>query len=99
VVCEPELSRALAERLVRETSTLGVRISEQRRLVAARRSEKLASSLGEVQVKLKVLEGRVVDASPEYEDVVRVAETARLPLVEVHRRLSDEARHAFVEER
>jgi uncharacterized protein (TIGR00299 family) protein len=98
VVCDPSLSDALAYKLVRETSTLGVRIRQERRLVAERRVETMSSSLGEVNVKLKVLEGRVVDARPEHDDVARLAEVAGIPITEAHRRLSDEARRRFVTE-
>jgi uncharacterized protein (DUF111 family) len=96
VVSEPLMADALATQLVRETSTLGVRIRAERRLVAERRIETLQSSLGAVQVKLKVLDGRVVDANPEYDDVARLAEAAGLPVAEAHRRLSDEAHRAYV---
>jgi len=97
VICEPDLGGVLAERLIRETSTLGVRIREERRLVAERRYETISSSLGDVRVKLKVLDGRVVDASPEHDDVARLAAAAGLSLAEAHRRLSAEARVKLVE--
>jgi uncharacterized protein (DUF111 family) len=97
VVCAISDVEALAASLLRETSTLGVRVREERRIVADRRIEMLDSSLGEIAVKLKLQAGRVVDAVPEHDDVRAAAERAGVPLSEAHRRVSEEARGKFVE--
>jgi uncharacterized protein (TIGR00299 family) protein len=99
VLCEPALTAQLAARLVNETSTLGVRVREQQRYVAARRLDRFKSSLGGVGVKLKVVDGRVVDAVPEHDDVLERARAAGIPIAEAHRRVSAEARRKFVEPR
>jgi uncharacterized protein (DUF111 family) len=96
VVCAPAQADSLAAKLLRETSTLGVRIREERRLVLKRRVEKFSSSLGEVAVKLKLIDGKVVDAMPEYDDVRVAADRAAMPVAEAHRVLSEEARREFV---
>ena len=96
VVCDPTLAEALAGRLLTETSTLGVRLREERRLVARRRVERMQSALGEIDVKLKLIDGRVVDAVPEYEQVRAAAEGAEMPLQEAHRLVTDEARRRFL---
>jgi uncharacterized protein (TIGR00299 family) protein len=98
VLCDPAATAALADRIIRETSTLGVRVREERRLVAARRMERFESSIGMVGVKLKLVEGRVVDAVPEHDDVLARAAAARLPMADAHRRVAAEARRAFVEQ-
>lgn len=87
VIARPADAERLAALLVRETPTLGVRLLPMQRLIAARRSEMLASPLGPVAVKLKLLAGQVVAASPEYEDCQRIATAANLPLAEVMDRL------------
>jgi uncharacterized protein (TIGR00299 family) protein len=96
VICDPGEAEAMAERLVRETSTLGVRVREERRLVAGRRIERMESSLGAVDVKLKIVDGHVIDAVPEYEDVRALATAAGIPLPDAHRQLATEARSRFV---
>jgi hypothetical protein len=96
VVCAPGQADSLAAKLLRETSTLGVRIREEHRLVLKRRVEKFSSSLGEVAVKLKLIDGKVVDAMPEYDDVRVAADRAAMPVAEAHRVLSEEARREFV---
>lgn len=99
VLCDPALAAPLAARLVRETSTLGVRVREQQRYIASRRLERFQSSLGGVGVKLKVIDGRVVDAVPEHDHVLQLASDAGVPIAEAHRRVTEEARRKFLEPR
>jgi pyridinium-3,5-bisthiocarboxylic acid mononucleotide nickel chelatase len=97
VICDPGEAEAMAVRLVRETSTLGVRVREERRFVAGRRIERMESSLGTVNVKLKIVDGHVIDATPEYEDVRALAAAAGIPLPDAHRQVATEARSRFIE--
>lgn len=96
VICRPHDAARLAERLVRETPTLGVRTREQQRFIARRHLERFASSIGEVGVKLKVVAGTVLDAVPEHDDVVARAAEGGFPVAEAHRRATEEARRHFV---
>ena len=96
LVCHVDDAARLAERLVRETPTLGVRMREQQRLVAGRRIEAMQSSIGEVAVKLKLVAGEVLDAVPEHDDVVARAAEAGIPATEAHRRVAAEARANFM---
>lgn len=98
VICEPGEAPAMAGRLVRETSTLGVRVREERRYVAGRRIEKMQSSLGAVNVKLKIVDGDIVDATPEYEDVRALAAASGVPLHDAHRRVLTEARSHYLDQ-
>ncbi len=83
VIALPAGVERLAALIVREIPTLGVRLMPMQRLIAARRSETVASPFGPVSVKLKLLAGRVIDASPEYEDRRRLAAAANLPLLDL----------------
>jgi uncharacterized protein (TIGR00299 family) protein len=98
VVCDPGQAETLAARLIRETSTLGVRVRDQRRLVAVRRIERMESSLGAVDVKLKIVDGQVVDAAPEYDEVRALAAVAGIPVADAHRRLATEARSRYLDQ-
>ncbi|MCH8283660.1 MAG: DUF111 family protein, partial [Chloroflexi bacterium] len=51
----------------------------------------LHTPLGEVPVKLKKLEGKVVQVAPEYEACRKIARETGLPLIEVMRVVSNEA--------
>jgi uncharacterized protein (TIGR00299 family) protein len=87
VIAPLDLIDALSLLLLRETTTLGVRISRWHRLKAERRQEVVETPLGTVWVKLKLIGGRVLSISPEYDDCVRLAEDAGLPLHLVYERL------------
>jgi len=74
----------LCDLLLRETSTLGVRVQPVRRHEAERRFVTIPTRYGEVQVKLKIMAGQVVQASPEYEDCAALARTHDLPVAQVY---------------
>ena len=69
--------------ILRETTTLGIRVREVERVLADRRIEKFQSSLGEVDVKVKILDGIPISVSPEYEDCKNISKLKSLPLIEV----------------
>ncbi len=73
----------LADVLLRETSTLGVRVHDVRRYEADRRFETVSTPFGSLTVKVKVLGGVVVGATPEFESVREAARLANVPLQRV----------------
>ena len=83
VLARPELEGLLTGLLLRETTTLGVRSHDVRRVELERRHETLATRYGEVRVKLGLLGGEVVNASPEYDDCERLARERGVPLKDV----------------
>ena len=74
----------VVELVLRETTTLGVRVRPLSRFEAEREVVEVATSLGLVQVKVKRLGGRNVSVSPEYEDCRRIALARGLSLREVY---------------
>jgi len=66
-----------------ETTTLGVRVREEKRAVLLRRSIAVQTQWGEVRMKVANLNGTTTNHSPEYEDCRRIAETNRIPLKSV----------------
>jgi hypothetical protein len=91
VLCPPEREDAVAAVLLRETSTLGVRVSTVSRHEAAREVVEFESSLGPAAVKVKRLPGEPPRVAPEYEACRRLAEANGLPLAEVYRLVEREA--------
>ena len=75
---------ALASLLLRETTTLGVRVYPVRRHIAEREMETVATAYGPVRVKLKRLGGQIVGAKPEFEDCRRLAAASAAPLPTVY---------------
>jgi len=92
VLCPHDREEAVVGLLLRETSTLGVRISEVSRREADRESLEFESSLGPAAVKVKRLEGEEPQVSPEYEACRRLALHHGLSLAEVYRIVAEEAR-------
>ena len=90
-LCPPEREDAIAATLLRETSTLGVRVSAVRRHEAAREILEFESSLGPAAVKVKRLPGEAPRVAPEYEACRRLAEARGMALAEVYRLVEREA--------
>jgi hypothetical protein len=74
------LEATLADLLLRETTTLGVRIHAVRRHEAGRDQRTVDTRYGPIQVKLKVIDGAVWGAMPEYDDCLRAAEATGIPV-------------------
>ncbi|MQF83119.1 LarC family nickel insertion protein, partial [SAR202 cluster bacterium AD-802-E10_MRT_200m] len=87
----PSLETQAINVLFRETSTLGVRRKQISRYETRREIRAVETSLGEVSVKIKYLDGVAVTASPEYEECRSIAVSSNLPLEEVLRTVKQEA--------
>ena len=91
VLCRPEREEGIVAVLLRETTTLGVRVREVRRYEAARERLDFPSSLGPAAVKVKRLPGEPPRVAPEYDVCRSLAAQTGLPLLEVYRIVSAEA--------
>jgi uncharacterized protein (DUF111 family) len=91
VICSEEREAAITDVLLRETSTLGVRVREVARHEAQRETFEFESSLGPAAVKVKRLPGQPPIAAPEYEVCARIARERGLPLSDVYRAVQREA--------
>lgn len=74
---------ALAELMLRETPTLGVRWERMERQAVDRRTLQVMTPWGPVRLKQKLLGGAVVADAPEYEDCAALARTYNVPLAQV----------------
>jgi len=83
VLARPELEGLLTSVLLRETTTLGVRSHDVRRVELERRFEHVSTPYGEVRIKLGLLGGEVLKAMPEYADCEAAARATGAPLREV----------------
>ncbi len=91
VLVEGDLVDQVAELMLRETSTLGVRRRTVQRYEAERQIVEVDTSLGKVPVKLKRIGDTIAQAAPEYEACREIARATGLPLAEVMRRVANEA--------
>ena len=80
VIVRKEDEEAICDLLLRETSTLGVRVKSIWRHEAGREMRTIQTRYGPVPVKLKVIDGVILHAAPEFEDCARLAEQHHIPL-------------------
>ena len=83
VVAEPSISEQLAGLILASTSTLGVRIREERRIELEREIKQVQTAFGEVSVKVATLADGSRRAHAEYESVRAVAEASGMAPREV----------------
>jgi uncharacterized protein (TIGR00299 family) protein len=86
-----ELESGAVMLVMRETSSLGVRVRPVARYEAEREIVQVDTSLGTVHVKVKRLAGANVAVSPEYEECRRIAVDRAMPLQDVYRIVQGEA--------
>ena len=80
----PAERRANVERaLFFESTTIGVRATAVSRTRAPRRFETVATRWGDVRLKLRGWEGRVIGAMPEYDDCLRLSRESDAPIREI----------------
>jgi hypothetical protein len=83
VLVAPEKAEAAAAVVLRDTTALGVRMTDLRRLVLARRIETVRVGQETVAVKVAELGQGAEKASPEFADCKRIAEQTGRPVREV----------------
>jgi len=83
VLCKPEMTEALIEMLLAETTTLGVRYYRANRRVLERAIETVQTQYGPVRIKVAHDGERTLHFQPEYEDCARLALESQTPLIEV----------------
>jgi len=83
VIAEPSGAEELAQLLLRETSSLGVRMRHDDRLELERRAVEVATPFGPIALKVATLPGDGYRAVPEFESVRAAAERSGRPLREV----------------
>jgi uncharacterized protein (DUF111 family) len=71
---------ALEELLLRETSTLGVRIHHERRSCLDRDHVTVTTPYGEIRMKIGSRSGEIYNVAPEFEDCRLAAEAKGVPV-------------------
>jgi uncharacterized protein (TIGR00299 family) protein len=96
VLAPAQAESKIIEIIMRETTTLGIRVRPISRHVAQREIVEIDSTLGHVRAKVKRYSGDILAVSPEYDDCRRIALERNMPFSEVYRVLDKEVRqHLF----
>ncbi|MCL4832462.1 MAG: nickel pincer cofactor biosynthesis protein LarC [Caldilineaceae bacterium] len=80
VLAGAEKETEVARLLLRETTTLGVRVYPVARHIAKREFRTVETVYGPVLVKVKVLDGERLGAKPEFDDCKKLADAAGVPV-------------------
>ena len=85
IIAAPERREGLSGIVFSETTTIGLRIRDAQRECLEREHVSVETPLGQVRFKVARRAGspHVVNAAPEFDDCVRIAEEHRLPVKEV----------------
>ena len=83
-IVDASAESAAADLIMRETTTLGIRVRSVERYEASREIRTVQTPHGPASVKFKLLDGEIVSASPEYEDCRRIAADAGITLREAY---------------
>ena len=82
-LCTPDKVTELSRVLFEESPTIGVRWTAYQRERLAREMVTLTTAYGAITYKVSRLEGRVVTATPEFDEVRRIARSKGVPVREV----------------
>jgi uncharacterized protein (DUF111 family) len=83
VIAPPDTRERLAALVFRESTTIGVRYREMQRECLDRDIVTVDTPLGQVRFKVARRDGRILNASPEFDDCVRIARERDIPLKDV----------------
>jgi len=83
IVYEQNLKEIL-EVLFSESTTLGIRIREIKRLRLAQQNFIAETKYGKIKVKVGMFKGEIKNIAPEYEDCKKIAKQHKVPLKEVY---------------
>jgi hypothetical protein len=80
VLCKPGDAAGLQQLIFRETTTLGIRVREENRVILDREITPVETDFGVIQVKTGSWQGEEWNAAPEFEDCRRAAAAFDVPL-------------------
>ena len=83
ILCEPASKSVFEQLLLRETTTLGIRIRQDERTTLAREFVSVSTPFGDIRIKLGICEAETINANPEFEDCRRAAHQHNVPVKQV----------------
>jgi uncharacterized protein (TIGR00299 family) protein len=83
VLCRPADTNALMSLIFAETTTFGARTYRAQRRTLPRESVTVATTFGDVRIKLSRVNGRILHVAPEYDDCRKLAVEKNVPLQRV----------------
>jgi len=86
----------LAELILRESTTIGIRMYPVERVILHREVQEVETKYGLIKIKVAFdREGKVINLMPEYESCRQAAEEKKVPLKEVYQEAISKGREAL----
>ena len=83
VIAHRRDARSARRRVVRDTTTIGVRYQEMLRDRLDRAIRSVETPVGPIRFKVATRDGRVLNAAPEFDDCARIAAERGVPIKDV----------------
>ncbi|MEK6892554.1 MAG: nickel pincer cofactor biosynthesis protein LarC [Nanoarchaeota archaeon] len=83
-LCDKNNVDKLSKIIFEETTTLGIRIFPAGRKKLEREIKTIKTKYGKIRIKISKLNGKIKNATPEYEDCVKIARKYKIPLRRVY---------------
>ena len=87
VLTRPEDEDKFAQFIFRNTTSIGVRIRQEKRKKLNRTIEEVDTKFGKVKFKISSLNGEVLNRTPEYEDCKRISKKQNIPLKAIYKEI------------
>lgn len=84
VICAPVHAETLAELILTETSSFGLRMHTAERRKLRREFTTVRTAFGDVVVKIGRLNGKIIHASPEFESCRKLSTETQVPLKDIY---------------
>jgi len=86
----------LAQLILRESTTIGIRMYPAERIILAREEREVETRYGSIKIKVAFDEGgKIINLMPEYESCCQAAEAKQVPLKEVYQEAISKGRGAI----
>lgn len=83
ILVDNSLKDKVIEKLFSETTTIGLRIQNIKRVKLKRESKKVHTPFGDISVKYSMLNEKTVQIKPEYEDCKKAAKKNNIPIIDI----------------
>ena len=93
ILCPTQTIQQFARLILQETTAFGVRTYETKRFKLQQTQSTVKTSYGQVPVKIGLLDGKAIQASPEYEACKALARQNNVPLQKIFQAATAEARN------
>ena len=94
IISNPEDTERITRYILKNTPTLGVRVSQVNRYRLKRRVKNVKTSLGKVRIKVAEIDGKT-RYSIEYQDLRRIADKKKISIDEVEKKINLEINRIY----